>query len=779
MTASDLHQVARQLERETQAQAEQRHRIKSRTRRAEERCYGSATIYGQKLIKTFVGQVGELMAERLHLLRRGTAGIDGATVYKHLQGADADRLALLTMKVCLDVLAKEHKPQLCDLTLAIGRSIEIDLRLEFYLSRDPDLYKRVESMFHGSTGTRQKATVFRLQFNRNGIEWDSWPNATIHKIGAWALNALIERTGWIHKETVVVGAKKTRTVMRFSQAFLGLKGAILAQAEELAFCQWPMVCEPIEWSNDEPGGYLTGSVRGNLPMVRKSGSKGTVKQGTVPITMLNNLQRVAYRINPEVLEVANWAYNTFQTIGKFRREDAKAPPPRPLEDASPEQIKAYKRSRREIEDYNAQLEQKNWRTTEVMYIANKFASEERLYYCWSFDYRGRLYPQATGLTIQGTDFDKALHLFAEEGPANEYWLAFACSTTAGLDKASMADRIAWTRDNKDRITAIATDPIGNVELWRDADEPWTHLASCLEYYACCIACTRATSGLPVGIDATASGIQHLSALTADVRGGALCNCTPSDRPVDAYKTVAECAIKYIDDESVHPYIDRQVAKRPTMVLPYSGTRESARGYIREALMEKKLDLSVPKRLSLITTAIYDKAIPEVFPGPVGVMNWFKQCARTVMATRDHMQWTSPSGFVIHQDLRKSLCTRVKTRIMGEVVKTTIGTSWGDPDVNHHVNALSPNVVHSIDSALIHLTFVNWTDRPFSVIHDCVLGRSCDMDDMAKEIRETFVEIYRQPVLERWATEVGVTVPPGLIQNTLDIELVNASPYFFC
>lgn len=77
-----------------------------------------------------------------------------------------------------------------------------------------------------------------------------------------------------------------------------------------------------------------------------------------------------------------------------------------------------------------------------------------------------------------------------------------------------------------------------------------------------------------------------------------------------------------------------------------------------------------------------------------------------------------------------------------------------------------------------MTFAYW-DQPFTVIHDCVLGRSCDMKQMGVEIRFHFAEMYRQNVLEDWAAEVGVQVPEGLIENTLDIESVNESTYFFC
>ena len=48
-----------------------------------------------------------------------------------------------------------------------------------------------------------------------------------------------------------------------------------------------------------------------------------------------------------------------------------------------------------------------------------------------------------------------------------------------------------------------------------------------------------------------------------------------------------------------------------------------------------------------------------------------------------------------------------------------------------------------------------------------------------DIRLHFAEMYKAPVLEKWAQEVGVSIPEGLIKDTLDIEQVNHSEYFFC
>lgn len=771
--------IGRQLRREIEQGEEARRRLESQTRKAHERAYGSSTVYGQKLLKTKLGLVAEHLSKRLKSLGRGKGAVDGASVYRHLKAADPEILAVLTMKVVLDVLGQEKTPSATQLTTAIGAAVECELRLSWYKSQDKDLYRKVEQGFHGSTGTQQKQTVFRLRFNQAGLEWNTWGSAVQHKVGAWCLDGLISATGWIEKELVQKSTRKRATVMRYSREFLGLRDAIMQQSMRLAYCMWPMLCPPNDWSNDESGGYLTEDIRQMGPLVRKAGFGGLSKQGDIPLSFLNTLQRVSYRLHPGVLSVANTLFDSFTSVGKMIRMERLDPPPAIPEDADEFTVKEYKLKRRRIEDHNAQIEQKNWRTTETLFVANMYADEE-FWLPWSFDYRGRIYSQVTSLNPQGTDFDKALIYFSNEGPADEGWLAWHVATTAGHDKLSHEDRKAWTRDNLSLITAIAHDPIGNIAQWENAGEPWCFLAACLDYVACFVDCTKQTSGLPIGIDATCSGLQHLASMTLDRTAAAQVNVVrgDEDRPADGYRTVAAAACKYIKDPEVHDYIDRKTTKRTVMTVPYGVSRNSARDYIRSALIEKGFDMSIKGRLPEIVTAIYEKAVPEVFEGPVKVMQWLQQTARDLLETREAITWTTPSGFVVTQDLRKSKSSIIKTKLMGQVMKVAVGDGWGDPDVKHHVGAIAPNLVHSLDASLIHLTFVHW-DQPFTVIHDCVLGRSCDMDQMSHEIRHHHAEMYKALPLADWANQVGAVIPDGMIIGDLDMDEVLESPYFFC
>lgn len=788
---NDIDLISRQLRREMEQGEEARQRLEAYTLKAEGNCYASSTVYGQKLLKHSVGLIADRMQTTLKALGRGKGCVDAATVYNRLKAANHETLAVLALKVCLDVLGQEDKPQAQELAIPIGAAIETELRLQWYKSQDKNLFRDVTKGFHKSTGTHQKATVYRLRFNRAGLTWKSWGRVTQFKIGAWALKVIIEATGWIDREVVQHKKDQRRTIMRYSQEFLGLRDSILHKAQELAFCLWPMVCPPNDWSNEHRGGYLTEEIRSNGPMVRRVGFGPACKQGDVPIAFLNALQRQKYRLNPSVMEAADWCFEHFRSVGKFRRDTAKdrLPPFDGDPKAEKDRFDAWKRDQRKIDDHNAQLYQNNWRTTETMFVARKYADEPVFWIPWSFDYRGRVYPQCTTLNPQGTDFDKSLLYFVDEGPVNEYWLAWHVATTYGNDKLSHDDRVQWTRENTALITRIAEDPISTISEWENLNEqgkpngePWCFLAAAIEYHQCCIACTKTTSGLPVGIDATCSGLQHLASMTRDRVAAKEVNVVrgDEDKPSDGYKTVAQASIKYIDDPDIHPYMNRKVTKRTVMTTPYGVSRDSARDYIKKALKEEGFDLSIPGRLGKVVDAVYRHAMPEVFEGPVKVMSWLQETAVVLLQNKETIEWTTPSGFRVIQDLRHPLTKRIETMIMGSVVRAEVGNGFGKPCVQDHVGAIAPNLVHSLDASLLHLLFTDPdVDYPFTVIHDCILGRSCDISSLMDKVRLHHAEIYKGSPLEDWARQVGVELPEGLMKNTLDLDEVLDSPYFFC
>jgi DNA-directed RNA polymerase len=774
-------QLARQFQRELDARTEAINRLRERTRMAEERTYASSTVYGNAFIKSGLEKITKEISSKLHRISQGWAA-EKASAVVPIKDCDPAILALITAKGVLDVLGvpRIEKPTYAFVTTHIGRLVFDQIMLDQFEAAHPDLFAKAKLTIHAHKGYLYKVQRFRAAIRKSDFNPDSWSISVKHLVGGWLVDCLARSTGWVASRTVIKGAKKAQTVLTYSNEFLEAKEALLAQAEGFAACLWPMLCEPNDWGPDQKGGYLTNDMRKLNRLVRaRSSRRCSVGRESAALAMLNRLQKVPYRINPEILDIANFCMERRITVGKFRAEEPTPPPPKPepWETASDEDKLAYRRARTEIEDNNSALAQKNYRTTECLFVANKY-KDDTFWIPWSFDFRGRVYPIPTSLSPQGTDFEKSLIYFDEEGPVNDWWLGFQVATTWGLDKAPMEERIAWAKENHDLIEMIASDPKGTISTWSGAEEPWCFLSSAIEYYHCVITKTKKTSGLPVSVDATCSGLQHLSAMALDRTAAEMVNVVPTQRPSDGYAIVAEKAKEQLP-EHLHPFITRKTCKRTVMTTPYGVTENSARDYIRQELIKVvKLE---PGELQAIVKAIYRFGVREVFAGPCKSMEFIQKTAGEVIKSgQTQIQWVTPSGFTVVQEYRRNDCERVNTKLLGQRVQTHLLKPFEERqvDLNKAKTAAAPNLVHSLDAALLHLVFALW-DKPFTVIHDCILGRSCDMDSMAASIRDKFVEIYSKPVLKDWAEQLGQPFDESVMINTLDINDVQSSAYFFC
>jgi len=774
-------QLDRQFHREIEARQEAVNRLRERTRTAEDRCYASSTVYGSSFLNSGLEAITKEIATKLSHITRGWAS-DKAAAVMAIKDCDPVVLALITAKGILDVLGqrKLEKPTYAAVTYHIGNLVFDQILLDQFCAKHKDLFESAHSTIHAHKGYSYRVQRYRAAMRKHGIQAARWPTSVKVLVGGWLMDRLAAATGWITTRVVRSSAHKSQTLVVYQPEFLRMKEALMERAEAFAACLWPMLCEPNDWTQDSSGGYLTNELRRLTSLVRSSIPKKRclLLRESRALAMLNRLQRVPYRINSRVLEIANFCMERRISVGKFRAEEPTPPPPKPepWETAPDEEKLAYRRARTQIEDKNSALAQKNYRTAEAVFVANKY-KQEVFWIPWSFDFRGRCYPIPTSLSPQGTDFDKSLIYFQEEGPVNEWWLAFQVATTYGLDKATMQDRIDWTRNNHDLIDLIASDPEGTVKEWSQAEEPWCFLAAALEYSQCVIHKTKKTSGLPVSVDATCSGLQHLSALALDRTAAEMVNVVPTDKPSDGYAIVAEKA-KEILPQHLHPLMNRKLTKRTVMTTPYGVTENSARDYIRQELKGVELERG---ELQAIVKAVYRFAVREVFAGPCASMTFIQKTAGTkIKEGSSTLEWFTPSGFHVIQEYRKNESQPVSTRLLGQRIQTWLNKEWEERqiDLNKAKTAASPNLIHSLDASLLHLVFAD-CEYPFTVIHDCVLGRSCDMDQMGKQIRDKFVEIYSQPVLQQWAESLGVEFDETVMQNTLNINDVQESSYFFC
>jgi DNA-directed RNA polymerase len=784
-------QLARQFQRELEAKREGEARLRERTKAAEDRTYASSTVYGHAFIKQGLSDITKEIETKLSRITSGWA-TENAVAVAAIKDTPPITLALITAKGLLDVVGHINATKKIRYVAAcqhVGKLVRDEILLHVFQQTHPSAYDLTLKFQGPHKSYANKVAGFRAKMRSVGYTIPKWTPSQTHLVGGWLIDRVITATGWftcyawLSNQNVQGKLAKGVNCIAPTPEFIQARTALLEQAEAFAVCKWPMLCEPNNWSDEQRGGYLTGELRQADRLVRghRSGKGCTlVLNGTPALQMLNTLQKVPYRINPSIIAIANTLAEKRITVGSFKQLEPEQPPTKPdWETASDESKFEYRKLRTAIEDKNASIAQLNYRTTETLYVANKYANEECFWIPWSYDFRGRVYPLTTSLSPQGTDFDKSLFLFSEEGPINSYWLAFQVATTWGLDKAAMDERQAWVSQNHDLISRIAKDPLGNLQEWSQAEEPWCFLAACVDFNDCVIEKTRTTSGLPVSIDATCSGLQHLSALTGDLSAAQMVNVVPTPKPTDAYAVVADKAKEFLPDV-YHPLINRKVTKRTVMTTPYGVTINSARGYIRAELPKTFPDGS-PVELKLVVKAIYQQAIPAVIPGPIRAMGYIQRAALAHLdADNPYVKWVTPSGFTVIQDSRQPETERINTKLLGSRVVTHVHKPWHELSIDRagHRGGSAPNLVHSLDSALLHLTFAE-SDKPFTLIHDCLLMRSCDMEWANTRIRKVFVDMYSKPILRDWAAQLNVDFDESVMIGTLDIKEAINSTYFFC
>ena len=756
-------------------------RLHKNTYNVESKDYASASIYGIASVDTLIPLVIAEIESTEWKIRKGNSGVAFKEIAEYLAGIEPLATAAITCKVVFDKVFsfRDDNSLLVNVCDAIGTSVEQECQMRYYERECPELLNYLkEKYWHKASGTQQKFVNVRRAMNSSGHVWIAWNRAVRVKLGNWLLDCVFNASGWFTEQVYQKGRKRESYVVP-TAAFMDMKDEIMANAELFSAIAWPMLIKPNDWSPDEDGGYLMNEVMRGHNMVRR-GNQLCI-QGETPFRFLNRIQGVSYKLNPFIVEVAETLLELRRKVGKFIPIVELPLPPKPADIADNEESRhQYRRAAAEVLNINAAAFKQSCRTRMTMDAVKRFKDKEKFYLPWSFDYRGRAYPIPAFLTPQDTDFGKSLLKFADEAfmyPEAEEWLAFQVSTTYGLDKAPIEERLEWTVHHHDLISRIVNDPIGTVPEWEAADEPWQFLAACEEYYHCCIVCDRQFTSLMVATDATCSGLQILAGLARDKSTAQLVNVTPSDRPQDAYKVIAEVSKPNIP-EHLHDVWDRKCTKRTVMTVPYNAKPFSNRSYIREALKAKGVEIS-KEDLTMTVNAVRD-AMYEVVPGPMAVMDWIEKEVREAFRRGiTELVWTTPSGFTVTQRLMKKKVEQLQLKLLGRVKRLSVANGETDEiDVRHHCNATAPNLIHSLDASVLHLSAVKF-DAPLALIHDSVLCRATDMTSLSAIVRETYCYLFADhDYLSDWAKQIGATSEPPII-GTLKPENVLASTYFFC
>jgi DNA-directed RNA polymerase len=297
-------------------------------------------------------------------------------------------------------------------------------------------------------------------------------------------------------------------------------------------------------------------------------------------------------------------------------------------------------------------------------------------------------------------------------------------------------------------------------------------------------------------------------------GGEAVNLIPSDKPQDIYQRVADVVVEKLRSSSTLLAqqwlafgIDRAITKRPVMILPYGGTRHACREYIEDHIRERlskghpnvfaSLDRDHIFEASEYLAGIVWDSIGEVVISAREVMSWLRKAASLAAKEGLPVTWTSPSGFPVQQSYREFKSRRIETKLSGNLLRDnyrqTIRLTLIEPtdkiDKRRQANGISPNFVHSMDAACLHMYVCRAHElgvENFSLVHDSYGTVAADTEVSAQCIRDVFVEMYQQDVLSTFRTELLPQlsqdsarklplIPP---KGKLNLEAIKQSTFFF-
>tara|TARA_B100000405_G_scaffold69872_1_gene47921 strand:+ start:2014 stop:4353 length:2340 start_codon:yes stop_codon:yes gene_type:complete len=756
-------------------------KLHKNTRDLEDKSYASATAYGAYSMDVLLPLVVERIDATNHRIYERKNGAAFKEIHQHLRDVEPMAAAAIAIKMTFDKVfsTKDGSGAVITVTESIGKALESECQMQYYEKTCPGLLKIIrDNYWHNACGTQQKLVVVRTLINRSDVTpWVPWRRDVRVKLGTWLLNCLIEASGWFSVDMQQEGKKRVNYVIATPE-FLAIKDEIMKQCELFSPIAYPMLIEPNDWTNERHGGYLLNEIRMCHDMVRRGNP--TCIQGETPLAALNKIQKTAYTLNPFVTTVAEQLMQKGREVGKFIPIVEYDLPVKPVDiDTNDDARQDYRRRAAEVYNKRADSFRRSCRTRMTMEAVKLFKDKDQFFVPFSCDYRGRMYPVPSFLTIHDTDFGKSLIKFKDSAKLTsdaKDWLSFQVATTYGLDKKTIKERLDWTQANHNLISRIAEDPIGCLPDWEAADEPWLFLAACDEYYHCCIKNDRDYTSLPIATDATCSGLQILAGLCRDASTARQVNVLPSDRVQDAYTVIAEGAKPSVP-KSVRPFMNRSTVKRVVMTIPYNAKPHSNRGYIRDALKEQGYE---PTKDELTETVkVVRDVMSKEFPGPMAVMKWFEdEVSKAIRRGEEQIQWCTPSGFVVTQKLMKVKWKDVELKLLGRVKIRVAIDETDKADLARHKAATAPNVIHSLDASLLHLASLRF-DEPLAVIHDSVLCRATDMSALSSIIREVYMYLFAEhDYLKDFAAQIGAETEPPIIGD-LKPESVIESTYFFC
>jgi DNA-directed RNA polymerase len=305
----------------------------------------------------------------------------------------------------------------------------------------------------------------------------------------------------------------------------------------------------------------------------------------------------------------------------------------------------------------------------------------------------------------------------------------------GLDRLAWQERLWWVSDNRPDMAALSE-----------------QAKSKIAFDKALRALVHAENGSPtnhiMGLDATASGIQVMAAMSGCRSSAKAVNLINTGNREDVYDSMSNEMSNLIDMK-----IERNTIKKPVMTFFYGS-------------------MAVPKQIfgaGKELKAFYN-ALAMQLPGPYELMKIFQSfwdpCATDY-------QWAMPDGHVVHvpvtskeeKGLEIDEADHLRFTYRAEVVKPQL-----------QGRSLAANIVHSVDAWICREMVKRTTELGFYMapIHDNFYAHPNHMDVVRQLYRECMAEVAEINLVTMILSQIaGRNVSYSKISNDLSNDILES------
>lgn len=687
--------------------------------------------------------------------------------------------------------------------ISVGRAVELEYRCQSLIKADKKVAQR-----KGLTPMQwRRLTKSREQASSSSVVTD-WTNTIYSKLGGILTQFLlhvakVEVTGTnpttgvqikglqpaFHHTFQYTAGQKIGVINLHKNVIKMLGGDQESNLVHPSLL--PMLVSPRPWTSHNQGGYSY--TPSNIVRIKDSAETTAYVKAAADAenleeiySGLNILGETAWTVNQKLLNIVSKCWNTGEEFLDIPPaiEDVPIPPP-PNYGADPAERVEYANRVRAIANKAASERSQRCDINYKLEIARAFVGE-RMFFPHNVDFRGRAYPISPNFNHLGNDMTRSLFLFwdgHELGEQGLRWLKIQLANVFGKDKATLEDRVRFVDENMENIFESAKDPLGEGKWWMKGEKPWQVLSVCFELQEAYQLDdpTKFVSHIPVHQDGTCNGLQHYAALGGDIEGAAQVNLVPADKPQDVYQHVAGLVEKRLATEAeagdkraifLQGKIRRKVVKQTVMTNVYGVTYVGAVAQIEKqigSLFDTGDRDAISTHARYLTTLVF-ASIRELFEGAHCIQDWLGEAAKRISKSMrpDFLQvdesggsrpsylssviWTSPLGLPCVQPYRTLKTKTIRTSLQDVSVSDPFGAS--QVDSRKQQAAFPPNFVHSLDATHMLMTAkaCGQDNLTFASVHDSYWTHARHVDDMNKHIREQFVKLHEDDLIQKLKEE---------------------------